>query len=414
MEKSIIVGFYLSKTKKIDVERSLDELSRLAETAGAKAEIKIVQKRSCVDPAYLIGFGKACEIRDIVHEQNIKTVIFDDELKPSQQRNLEELIEAKIVDRTRLILDIFAKRARSREGILQVERAQLEYYLTRLSKKGTMLDSQTGGIGTRGPGERKLETDQRRIRDRISYLEKQLNKIKSHHNLLRRQRLDSESALIAIVGYTNVGKSSILNTLTKTNRIYADDKLFATLDPTTRKIKLAGGRTVLFTDTVGFIDKLPHALVSAFSSTLEETRQATCLLHVIDASHPEHKKQIKNVVTVLKSLGADKIPIIYVYNKCDLLSEREKDKLLKHGHLLISAKTTEGIDILLDRIEKIVNPELYSHKLILSYKNSKYVQQIFKMAVIKNQKYTARGISIRLESTDKHWKQIQKLLEAKA
>ena len=411
MEKAILVGLRLPETKKSEFENSLAELSRLADTAGARAEQIVVQNRPNIDPAFLIGSGKALELKEIVQKNNIRTVIFDNDLKPVQQRNLEELIEAKIIDRTRLILDIFAKRARTREGILQVERAQLEYLLPRLNEKGILLDSQTGGIGTRGPGERKLETDQRVIRDRMSSLDRQIAKLKERRQVLRKQREESGQPLVAIVGYTNSGKSTLLNFLDKKNDIYADDKLFATLDPTTRKVKLPGGRNVLFTDTVGFIEKLPHTLIAAFSSTLEEVQKANCILHVADVSHPNSKEQIKTVLEVLKELGSEDIPLICAYNKCDLLSTSQNNKLKKRGEcFLISAKTGEGIDKVLNSIEEYVTPKVYPHKILIPFSKAKSISQIYKWAVIKKQAYTEKGITLRLESTPKYWERIRNLL----
>ncbi|MCX5781452.1 MAG: GTPase HflX [Elusimicrobia bacterium] len=410
MEKVILAGLRLPGIKKEEFENSLLELSRLADTAGAKVEQKIIQNRPKMDPAYLIGSGKAKDIKEIVEKNGIHTVIFENDLKPAQQKNLEELINAKIIDRTRLILDIFAKRARSREGILQVERAQLSYILPRLSEKGIMLDSQAGGIGTRGPGERKLETDQRVIRYKIANLDRQIEKIKERRSVLRQGRIESGQPLIAIVGYTNSGKSTLLNKLSQKHDIYADNKLFATLDPTTRKVKLPGGRFVFFTDTVGFINKLPHTLIAAFASTLEETQKANCLLHIVDVAHPDYKDQIKIVVNVLKELGAEDSPLVCAYNKCDLLPLWKKNKNRKGDSILISAKTGEGIEELLKKIEKIVTPKLFSHRFMLPYRDSKCLSHIYKWAVIKEQKYTEKGINLHIECTPKYWKKISNLL----
>ena len=411
MEKTILVGLRLPETKKSDFDNSLAELSRLADTAGAGVVQTVIQSRSKTDPAYLIGSGKALEIKEIVQKNKIRTVIFDNELRPVQQKNLEELIDAKIIDRTRLILDIFAKRARSREGILQVERAQLEYILPRLNQKGILLDSQTGGIGTRGPGERKLETDQRVIRDRMASLDRQIEKLKERRQVLRQQRVESGQPLVAIVGYTNSGKSTLLNFLSKKYDVYADDKLFATLDPTTRKVKLPGGRNVLFTDTVGFIEKLPHTLIAAFSSTLEEVQKANCILHVADVSHPNVREQMKTVLDVLKELGSEDIPLICAYNKCDLLGATQKNKFRKRGEcFLISAKTGEGLNTVLKSIEAIVTPKVYPHKLLIPFAKTKHISQVYKWAVIKKQDYTEKGITLKLESTPKYWERIKNLL----
>jgi len=411
MEKAILVGLRLPKTKKQVFESSLSELSRLADTAGARVEKRIIQSRPMIDPAYLLGKGKAQEIRDTVKKNGIHTVIFDNELKPVQQKNLEELIDAKVIDRTRLILDIFAKRARSREGILQVERAQLEYILPRLNEKGILLDSQTGGIGTRGPGERKLETDQRVIRDRIAYLDRQIGKLKERRKVLRQSRIESGEPLLAVVGYTNSGKSTLLNFLCKKHDIYADDKLFATLDPATRRVRLPGGRIVLFTDTVGFIEKLPHTLIAAFGSTLEEIQKANCLLHIIDASHFNYKEQEKTVLGVLKELGCEKIPLVGAYNKCDLLSIWQKRKLKeRQAYFLISAKTGEGIEKLLKKIQEIATPKIYPHRLKLDFNKVKFLPQIFKWSVVKAQKYASNGITLKIESDSGNWERIKNLV----
>jgi GTP-binding protein HflX len=410
MEKAILIGLQVQGTVRRDVEHSLDELARLTETAGAYPAKRIIQKRARIDPAHLIGLGKAQEIRDIVRAQGIATVLFDEDLKPVQQKNLEELIEAKIIDRTRLILDIFARRARTREGILQVERAQLAYYLPRITKKGIWLDSQVGGIGTRGPGERKMEVDQRRIRERMARLDREIEQVRLQRSVLSKQREESGRPVVAIVGYTNTGKSTLLNCLSKSRAVYADDKLFATLDPTTRQVKLPGGRIALFTDTVGFINKLPHALVAAFRATLEEITRADCLLHLVDVSHPDYPNQVQTVLGVLKELQAEHIPILTVYNKKDMIPAAESRRLARHNHFLVSARTGEGIEELLDRIENIVVPRLSPHELLLSYNQSSCVADIFRLATVRKQRYTERGIRMDIESTPASWKKIRSLV----
>lgn len=355
MEKALLVGIQLPKVNRDEVEGSLAELLRLTETAGATAAGTVIQRRESIDPAYFIGRGKAEELRDLLAEKGVRTVIFDEDLRPAQQKNLEELLNAKIIDRTRLILDIFAHRARSREGRLQVERAELEYYMPRLSNRGVALDNQVGGIGTRrGPGEKKLEVDQRRIRSRMTRLDREIEKIRKHRELLRQRRRESGRPVVAIVGYTNAGKSTLLNTLNRANPVYADDKLFATLDPTTRQVRFPDGRFALFTDTVGFINKLPHSLVAAFRATLEETRLADCLLHLVDVSHPDFDKQAASVHRVLKELDADKVPLITVYNKADALTHEQRERCASEGYFLVSARTGDGVDELLRRIEAIL------------------------------------------------------------
>lgn len=411
MEKAILVGLHLPGSTRIDVLNSINELSRLAETAGAKPEDIIIQGRNKIDPAYFIGKGKASELKEKIEKTKIKTIFFDEDLKPVQQKNLEELIGAKIVDRSRLILDIFSKRARSKEGILQVERAQLEYFLPRITARFGTFEQQTGGIGTRGPGERKLEVDQRRVRERIAHLDREIKSISFHRNVSRQKRLATEQPVIAIVGYTNAGKSTFLNSLVGQSSVYADDKLFATLDPTTRKVKMPGGRTVLFTDTVGFIKKLPHTLVAAFKSTLEEITLSNCILHIIDASQPDYEEQVSTVLKVLKELNADQIPMVNVYNKADIISYKLKNQFKKHDSILISARNNMGIEDLLKRVEDIVIPKVYPHKLTIPYKDNKFISAVHKLAVVKKQKYTSKGVSLNIEATDIHWEKIKTIVK---
>lgn len=403
MEKALLVGIQLPGIQRKEVEDSLSELARLTETAGASAEIKIIQRRQQIDPAFFIGEGKANEIKEIALENNIRTLIFDDDLKPGQQKNLEELTGAKIIDRTRLILDIFAMRARSREGKLQVERAQLSYYLPRITKKGSSLDNQVGGIGTRrGPGEKKLEVDQRKIRDKIAAVDEEIRAVQKHRDVMRRKRLKSSMPLVAIVGYTNAGKSTLLNTLSKSNEVYADDKLFATLDPTVRQVKLPGTRTVLFADTVGFIHKLPHMLISAFKGTLEEILEANCILHVIDISDPTYQEHADTVLKVLKDLGADHIPIISAYNKADRLNVKRS----RHN-LTISALTGQGINELLEAIELIITPGLSPHSIVLPYEKNNILPRIYQLSAVKKQKYSPDGVHLTIETTPRQWEKIR-------
>ncbi|MFH1368890.1 MAG: GTPase HflX [Elusimicrobiota bacterium] len=455
MERAILLGLQLPKTKRNEVEDSIAELSRLAETAGAKPELTVIQKRHKTDPAYLIGAGKALELKELAREKNIKTIIFDEELKPVQQKNLEEAVEAKIIDRSRLILDIFAKRARSKEGILQVERAQLEYFLPRITERFGRFEQQTGGIGTRGPGEKKLEVDQRRVRERIALLDREIESVRFHRGVLRQKRLDSGQPVVTIAGYTNAGKSTLLNALSGatpgtdknrgvypvknqdiagfipgknrqsnshkayyaareiSNGVYADDKLFATLDPTTRQVKLPNGRIALFTDTVGFIKKLPHSLVAAFHATLEEISLSSCLVHVIDASHADYENQVRTVLSVLKELGAEKIPVINVYNKADLLLKEQRARLSRDGALLISARFGNGVEQLLSRIENIVVPKVYRHSIRVPYSKTRLLGQIHKLAVVKKREYTEKNVKLNIETTKEHWNKIRQILKTK-
>lgn len=302
--------------------------------------------------ALFIGTGKAEEIARAAEELAASAVIFDDEITPAQQKNLEAIIPAKVIDRTRLILDIFASRARTQEGRLQVELAQLNYLLPRLSGHGTAMMQQKGGIGMRGPGERKLEYDRRRLRLRITKLEKEIEHVKSGRTLRRQRRGDVPLPQIAIVGYTNAGKSTLLNALTRQNAVYADDKLFATLDPTTRRVVGANGAQMLFTDTVGFIQKLPHSLVSAFRATLEETKFADLILHVQDASSPELAAQQETVQRILAELDAQNTPVIDVFNKAELLTAKDLKALKKQypQGVFISASERMNLDGLLSRV----------------------------------------------------------------
>lgn len=409
IEKAVLVALQLPASSRKDVENSLAELQRLAETAGAVVTETVIQRRPAPSAGSFIGEGKAAELSALVREKGLTTVIFDDELKPGQQKYLEEIIGAKIIDRTRLILDIFAQRARSAEGILQVERAQLGYYLPRLSKQGAMLDSQTGGIGTRGPGERKLEVDQRRIRERISALDHHLEEIRLRRALLRKRRTQAQQPVVAIVGYTNAGKSSLLNALSAGADVYADDKLFATLDPTTRQVKLPGGRTVLFSDTVGFIDKLPHALVAAFRATLEEIGTAQCLVQLCDVSDENLQKHVATVCTVLKELGAENIPLITVYNKADLLPAAERRRLAREGRFLVSVKARDGLDELLARIATIVTPKLKTYSLSLPYEKNRLAATVRKWAAVTDEKYSADGVELTIAATPGQWQRIRKL-----
>lgn len=410
MEKVILVAVHTKDKTNIEIENSLDELESLCLTDKAITVGRIIQKRDVPDPAYLIGKGKALEVKALADELEADAIVFDDALKPIQQRNLEELIEIKVLDRTRIILDIFAYRARTKEGKLQVERAEMTYHAARLANKGIYLDSQTGGIGTRrGPGERKIETDKRKIRDRIAELDREILKIKERRGIQRSARTHSDLPEVAIAGYTNAGKSTLLKKLSKSD-VYADDKLFATLDPLTRKVKLPGGRNILLTDTVGFINKLPHDLVAAFKSTMEEILRADCILHIIDASNPDKNKHIDTFYNVIKDIGADKIPIITVYNKADKIDEFEKRILRSKNAHIISAKSSEGIDELLKAIEETVVPEHLMHKIRIKYEDQDILGKLYELSNVRSKKYNKNDILITLECSDENWKKINNIL----
>jgi GTP-binding protein HflX len=331
-----------------EAEDSLAELTQLARSAGARVAGSVLQERERLDPRYLIGKGKAEALRGDLN--GVDVVILDEELSGSQQRNLEQLLSRRVVDRTGLILDIFAQRAQSREGKLQVELAQLDYLLPRLAGAWTHLERLGGGIGTRGPGETQLESDRRRIKTRMAKLRQDLERVRRHRALLRRPRRKVPFPILALVGYTNAGKSSLLNALTHAN-VVVRDQLFATLDPTLRRLSLPGGRVVLLSDTVGFIRKIPHQLVAAFQATLEEIQEATILLHVVDISHPHAEEQQAAVEGVLAELGLADRPTILVYNKIDRLRQGAFSWRPGSGRVATSARTDAGLQALLREIE---------------------------------------------------------------
>ncbi len=358
MEKVIAVGVQTHKEDPRTHNASLCELERLIETAGGQVLETHLQKRPKPDPALYIGSGKAAELREIAAKENVHAIVFDDELKPGQQQNLEEALDTKVIDRTRLILDIFAQRARTREGLLQVELAQLSYRLPRVTAKFGRFEQQTGGIGTRGPGERKLEVDKRRIRERMAKLKDDLEKVRAERNTQRSRRRSIPVPQAALVGYTNAGKSTLLNAfikrwgdVSKSDRVYADNLLFATLDPTTRRIRTPSGRILLFTDTVGFIQKLPTALIAAFRATLEESANADLLIHVIDISDPDWERQEAAVLHVLKELEMDRLPLLKAFNKIDAASFPHTAERIARGGFAVSAKEGQGMDELLKAVE---------------------------------------------------------------
>lgn len=406
-ENALLVG--VERQSGWDVDDSLRELAQLAETAGAEIAGAVRQKRSRPDPAFFIGRGKVQEINLIRQELNANVIIFDDELSPAQQRNLEQVLGIKVIDRPALILDIFAQRARSHEGKLQVELAQLKYNLPRLGGQGLVLSRLGGGIGTRGPGETKLEVDRRRIRSRISEIEQEIEYLKKHRQLQRERRQAARIPTAALVGYTNAGKSTLLNKLTAAD-VLAEDKLFATLDPTTRRATLASGREFLLTDTVGFIQKLPHQLVAAFRGTLEEVLQADLLLHIIDASHPQHEQQSEAVYQVLRELGADTKPVITVFNKIDRIDSLPvQERMLRQpGSIAVSAVTGANLDKLLDRIEDHLRTVVVDAVLLVPYDDSGFISKLYDGAVVNNIEYKPEGISILVSLTPEQLARYQK------
>ena len=351
LERVILVGVAVGGGTVEDAERSLEELRRLAETAGAEVLDDLLQRRDRPDAGTFVGKGKAYELADLVRALGADTVIMDDELSPGQLRRLEELVDAKVIDRTALILDIFAQHATSREGKAQVELAQLNYLLPRLRGWGESLTRLGGGIGTRGPGETKMEVDRRRIRRRIAKLRRDLAGLARTRDVKRQGRERAGIPAVALAGYTNAGKSTLLNRLADAG-VLVEDKLFSTLDPTTRRLDLPDGRPVTLTDTVGFIAKLPHDLVEAFKSTLEEVARADLVVHLVDASQPDPAAQVRSVRAVLQEVGAAAVPELLALNKADLLDEVRRARLTRQfpGAPLLSAITGEGVDRLLAEI----------------------------------------------------------------
>jgi len=392
VEKVILLGVDVGD----DTKESMKELAELVDTAGAIVLESIIQSRERIHPGTYLGKGKIEEVRERIEQLDATGVVCDDELTPAQLRNLEDLLDTKVMDRTMVILDIFAKRATTSEGKIQVELAQLKFSAARLIGLRSSLSRLGGGIGTRGPGEKKLEMDRRLIHERISQLKSELKKVESHRELIRKSRDENLAFNVAIVGYTNAGKSTLLNKLTDAN-ILAEDKLFATLDPTTRKLKLGSGQEILVTDTVGFIRKLPHHLIEAFKSTLEEAKYANLLVHMVDASNEEASSQMLVVYDTLRSLDVVDKDIITVFNKTDLIKEGEElprdfhaDKILK-----MSAKTGEGIEDLKKTIENILQNQRVYLEHIFSYKDAGKIALIRKFGEIKSEEYIDDGISIK-------------------
>ena len=379
-------------TGEFDAEASMSELYELTESAGAQPVGAMIQKREKPDGATCIGSGRLEELKEVCQSQEIDLIIFDCELSPTQIRNLEFETEVRIIDRTMLILDIFASRARSREGKLQVELAQLKYLLPRLTGKGAAMSRLGGGIGTRGPGESKLETDRRHIRRRLESLREQLAQVEQHRNQLRRRREKEGIITAAIVGYTNAGKSTLMNTLTDAG-VLAEDKLFATLDPTSRALKLPNGVSVMLIDTVGLVRRLPHHLVEAFHSTLEEAALADMILNVCDASSPEAQVHLEVTRKLLADLGCTGRPVIPVMNKCDLVPSLLDIPMIGNA-VRISAKTGEGIGDLLAAVEENLPVSLRGVCLLLPFDQAGLVAQIRKDHVLYQEEYRPDGIFV--------------------
>lgn len=388
-ERCILVSV---DTGYFDAELSINELEQLAETAGAEIYGKMIQKRDKPENTTYIGEGKLYELRDMCKSAEIDLLIFDGELTPSQQRNIEYFTDVRTIDRTTLILDIFALNARTGEGKLQVELAQLKYMLPRLSGKGTSMSRLGGGIGTRGPGESKLESDRRHIRRRIKSLEDSLENVVKRRTLLHKRREKTGVTTVAIVGYTNAGKSTLLNALTDAG-VLTENKLFATLDPTSRALKLPDGRSVILVDTVGFISRLPHSLVESFKSTLEEVVYANLILNVCDASNPDYEQQIDVTLDTIKELGASDKPVLTVFNKCDLTKNLHFFSLDRNT-VRISAKTGEGLPALLEKIASMLENTRRRVRLIIPYSDGNLISRIRNDGELISEEYTPDGIMI--------------------
>jgi len=350
-ERAALVGLVAGAKRRLQAERSLDELAGLAQAAGAEVVLRVLQERPRPDPSTFLGSGKIASLAASCADAGVDLVVFDNELTPKQLRQIEEKVGRKIVDRTQLILDIFARRARTREGKLQVELAQLQYLLPRLVGAGAALSRLGGGIGTRGPGETKLETDRRRIRSRIHAVTADIDRVRQRRAQLRERRHKASVPTVALVGYTNAGKTTLFNLLTRSSADVSN-ALFVTLDPLVRQVRLPDSRELLVSDTVGFIDRLPHALVAAFRATLEEVAAADLILHVIDASVADRERRIDAVRQVLEDVGANDVPLVEVYNKCDALTADERRRLQDRdpAALCISATRSDGVDELVDTV----------------------------------------------------------------
>jgi GTP-binding protein HflX len=392
-ERVILVGVQESFAE--DVAESLDELAELCETAGAQVVGRVIQNREKIHPGTYVGKGKMDEIALLMEELDATGIVCDDELSPAQLNNLEKELDCKVMDRTLIILDIFAARANTSEGNIQVELAQLRYRAARLVGLRNSLSRLGGGIGTRGPGEKKLEMDRRLIHARISQLKAELAQVQKHRELIRSKRKKDQLTVAAIVGYTNAGKSTLLNTLTDAG-VLEEDKLFATLDPTTRLLELPGGQNILLTDTVGFIRKLPHHLIEAFKSTLEEAKYADIIIHVVDASNPQKEKQMHVVYETLKDLGVKDKPVLTLFNKQDriekpeILKDMKADKTLK-----ISAKTGQGLEELKDELEKILRSRSILLERIFPYEKAGLIQIVRAKGQLLEEEYRGDGIYVK-------------------
>ena len=391
-EKVILVG--VSEQDGDDAEDSVAELAELVKTAGAVVVGTLIQKRELIHPGTYVGTGKVQEIRQLIEETGATGIVCDDELSPAQLRNLEDLLDTKVMDRTLIILDIFAARATTSEGKIQVELAQLKYRLGRLAGLGRSMSRLGGGIGTRGPGEKKLEMDRRLIKDRIAQLNRELKEVRQHRDITRAQRERNHIPVAAIVGYTNAGKSTLLNRMTDAG-VLEEDKLFATLDPTTRILELPGQQEILLTDTVGFIRKLPHHLIEAFRSTLEEAKYADYIIHVVDASNPQREKQMHIVYETLHNLEVKDKPIITLFNKQDKVTEQEPFRDFRADYMLsISAVKGQGLDEVKELLCELLRENKILLERVIPYQNAGIIQQIRKQGELLKEEYQADGIYV--------------------
>ncbi|PYL55331.1 MAG: GTPase HflX [Verrucomicrobia bacterium] len=395
-ERALLIGLEKQGVSKWDLKDSLDELAELANSAGAEVVDTITQKLQKPTAPYYIGKGKAEEIKHSFQDREVTSVIFDDELSPAQGRNLETLLARKVLDRTQLILDIFAQRARSREGRLQIELAQLQYLLPRLTRMWDHLSRQTGGIGTRGPGETQLEVDRRRVQERIARLERELEAVRKTRAVQRQGRKRHQWPVAAVVGYTNAGKSTLLNLLTGAD-VVAENRLFATLDPTTRSFVLPNKQRVLLTDTVGFLRKLPHTLIESFKATLEEVSEADLLIHIVDLSHPRVDDQIEAVEDVIKELNAFGKQTVIVFNKIDNLANRELAETYTKrfpGSVAISARTGEGVNTLVQALQGALSAWRLRSRFRIPASESALIAEIHRVGHVLELHYEGEGALI--------------------
>lgn len=392
-ERVILVG--VSEQDGDDAEDSLAELAELVKTAGASVAGTLIQKRELIHPGTYVGTGKVAEIAELLEHTGATGIVCDDELSPAQLKNLETMLNTKVMDRTLIILDIFAARATTSEGKIQVELAQLKYRLSRLTGLGRSMSRLGGGIGTRGPGEKKLEIDRRLINDRIAQLNRELKEVVKHREIARAKRERNAVPVVAIVGYTNAGKSTLLNHLTDAE-VLEEDKLFATLDPTTRMLELEGHQQVLLTDTVGFIRKLPHHLIEAFKSTLEEAKYADYIIHVVDASNPQRDKQMYIVYETLDHLGVKNKKILTLFNKIDIRTDDDPLQDFRADHVLqISAAENAGLDAVKDVLQEMLREDKIYIERVIPYAQAGVLQLVRNKGELVSEEYVPEGISIR-------------------